>query len=351
MNYLKTFKGYLKKHKLFESNIESYIDMGVIENVKDLSLDYLDDGLELEFIIDYHINGDPSKSINLLTGKYSHNSDILEWLHKSIEQSLIEEVSNINKNYLYYCFYLNRNGEYDCVDSIEDLNKSISDFYPDLNIFYDRFENSKDVQALRNHLISEEGMSENDFYSIKRKGYKYYGICYVYDHTSITGEEMEFISCTEEEAFKIAEENISNLIDDDLSGSEIFKPELYFEFDAINKDSLINSIIDEPYYRMSWKDYDIKSDEYGDMDEEGFDNFIKMMKDDINYDIRDYIETNFGEESLKRIIKDNLKDDYLKIMTDGIIKSDGLGHVISSYDGQENIEYYKGVEYSIFRLN
>ena len=72
---------YLKSYKLFESKEESYLDntsinWEVINSAKDLALEYLDNGSELEFNIDYKLSGNQFVVLNSL---YSHEKEDLSW--------------------------------------------------------------------------------------------------------------------------------------------------------------------------------------------------------------------------------------------------------------------------------
>ena len=91
---------YLKPYKIFES--ESYLDnesinWDLINDAKDLALDYLDGGLELEYKIDY--NG-----LTVLSGVYSHNKDKQTWSGSKFENNVeldneklvVEKISNYN---------------------------------------------------------------------------------------------------------------------------------------------------------------------------------------------------------------------------------------------------------------
>lgn len=329
---------YLKRYRLFESDEEkSYIDWNIIESAKDLSLEHLDDGLELEFNVDYHID---RNTLNILNGQYSHKNDVLNWGKKFIH--IQAKDPNPNRGNIIYCFYFNKNGN--CVeyaDLSRDLNNTLRDMYPNLNIIDDRFEGYPNVQALRQYLVDSEGMVEGDIYSITKQDYKYYDLTDIYDY-----ENMEFISCTEDVAFEIAKQHINNLMDEKLLNID-----LYFRFDCVDEDSLVNDFIDEEYYRENWKDYGIKETEDGEMDEDNFEDFIQSEKEMIKDDVKSYLTMHFGEENIFNAIENYLKDDCLDRMTENIVKLDGLGHTIGTYDGKEYIEYYDGMEYSIFRLN
>ena len=80
--------------------------------------------------------------------------------------------------------------------------------------------------------------------------------------------------------------------------------DLYFRFDCVDEDSLADSLIDEEYYRQDWKYIeDIEADEDGNIDEESLKKYIEVEKDNIKYDVKDYIETHFGKENLYSYIK------------------------------------------------
>ena len=323
---------YLKPYKIFES--ENYLDnesinWDLINNAKDLALDKLDEGLSLDYKVDYIRGGGLNP---IIIGEYSHEKDKLDWKWKG-NSDLIED-------YISYSFFYNKVDNYvDYAEESEELIDTLKVMFPDAKINNDRWANYGPVQALRQHLISDYSMDESDIYSITYTGYSHYnGKVYEYDG-------MEFISLTYDEAMESAKQYVNNLDDEG-----ILNVDLYFRFDCVDEHTLAHSLVDEEMYRHDWKYYGIKENENGDMDEESFENFMESEIESIKYDVKDYIESNFGDSTIL-IIKDHLTNDWLDKMTEGVVSADGLGHSLSGYDGLEHIEEYDSIDYYIFRIN
>jgi hypothetical protein len=325
---------YLKPYKIFESK-EEYLDNDsinweVIESAKDLALEHLDDGSKLEFNIDYK----SSDQYVVLSGLFSHEKDNLDWNKRN------SPYTKFDKENLIYSFQFKFSSNVK-IDDSEELTNRLKEMYPDVNIVNDRWSGYGPVEALRQLLIYQ-GMSDEDIYSISSKGYKHYG-ANIYS----LGYDEEFISITKQKAYKVAEEYISGLADE-----EVLNTDLYFRFDCVDGDSLANSLVEEEYYRQDWKYIeDIKDDENGEIDEEGLKKYMEQEIENIKYDIKDYITIHFGKESVFGLIKEHLYTDWLKRITDGIVKADGLGNTLGTYDGEEYIEEYDGIDYHIFRIN
>jgi hypothetical protein len=327
---------YLKAYKLFES--ENYlhnesINWELINDAKDLSLDNLDEGLSLEYKVDYIKGG--LKPI--IIGYYSHEKDKLNWKWGK---------TTLKEDYISYSFFFNKGGilinnYVDYVEQSEELINTLKIMYPDVKLTNDRWANYGPVQALKQHLVSEHDMDELDVYSIIDNNYTHYD-AKVYEY-----EGMEFTSQTYGEAMESAKQYVDGLVDE-----EVLNVDLYFRFDCVDEDSLVDSLIDEEYYRQDWKYIEgIEADEDGNIDEESLKKYIEIEKDNIKYDIKDYIKSHFGKEKLHSYIKGHLTSDWLKKMTEGIVRSDGLGQTLSNYDGEEHLEEYDGVDYYIFRIN
>ncbi len=327
---------YLIEYNLFESNNESYlnntsIDWEVINTAKDLALEHLDAGLELEYKLDYN-------KLTVLSGRYSHIKDKETWSGSKFKYDV-----ELDSDKLIYCFYYNKNGDYvNYGDLSKELTNTLKEIYPYLNIVEDRWSDYDEVQALRIHL-RDYGMEEDDIYSISSQLYKHYDLATIYEF-----EDMDFISCDIETAMKIAKEYVSGLDEQDL-----LMVKLYFRFGCVDEDGLAKEMIgDGDQYREDWEYIDdIKADENGDMDEESFEAYLKNEIESYKNDISTELVSNFGEEDSLKIIKQNLNSDWLERMTNGLVEADGLGHTLSSYDGKEYVEYYNGVDYHIFRIN
>ena len=108
---------YLKKYKIFESSehFESMVNMNLIQDIKDLSLDYLDDG----YIISYVVKSIHPEFVDyaLLAGRLSTsdelNSSLSKWEHwTNYKPEYIDEVKeSINKYGLTYFFRLKEKKE------------------------------------------------------------------------------------------------------------------------------------------------------------------------------------------------------------------------------------------------
>ena len=117
---------YLKKYKIFESSehFESMVNMNLIQDIKDLSLDYLDDGYIISYVVK-SIHNYPTFSwthpefvdYTLLTGRLSTsdelNSSLSKWEHwTNYKPEYIDKVKeSINKYGLTYFFRLKEKKE------------------------------------------------------------------------------------------------------------------------------------------------------------------------------------------------------------------------------------------------
>jgi hypothetical protein len=91
--------------------------------------------------------------------------------------------------------------------------------------------------------------------------------------------------------------------------------------------------------------YDIETDDdYYDWTEEAKENYVESRMDDVRYDPVSFLRDYGMEDQMERFID---KDDFIE----DVISSDGRGHTISSYDGEEDEVYYKDETYYIYRMN
>lgn len=135
---------YLKKYKLFERFEESdtqnvfepYVNWDMIETLKDMSLEYLDDGMTLKLEIIYlnqFIAYDFDRSFYFM--KYNHGKLNSSW--NCTFDDLTEgpyELEPIKPNYITYKFYLIKIGEI-TVKSTHELRSRMKDAYPNENIW------------------------------------------------------------------------------------------------------------------------------------------------------------------------------------------------------------------------
>ena len=85
-------------------------------------------------------------------------------------------------------------------------------------------------------------------------------------------------------------------------------------------------------------------DDYYDWTEEAKENYVETRMDDVRYDPVSFLRDYGMEDQMERFID---KDDFIE----DVISSDGRGHTISSYDGEEDEVYYKDETYYIYRMN
>ena len=132
MKYIKTFN---------ENNSESYlenqsINWDLIQTAKDLALENLDDGYELEWTVDYYDQESENKWERYLVvaGVFDHNQDNVYW-RENYEQDHI-----FDKDDLIYDFYFSRTEygktSYSVGESNQlttKLNNRLIEMYPDEN--------------------------------------------------------------------------------------------------------------------------------------------------------------------------------------------------------------------------
>lgn len=127
---------YLKKYKLFERFEESdtqnvfepYVNWDMIETLKDMSLEYLDEGMTLTLEIIYL-----DKSFYFM--KYNHEKLNSSW--NCTFDDLTEgpyELEPIKPNYITYKFYLIKIGK-TTVKSGHELRSRMKEAYPNENIW------------------------------------------------------------------------------------------------------------------------------------------------------------------------------------------------------------------------
>lgn len=131
---------HLKSYKLFELQIsgfdesdvkdvfESYINWNLIEDTKNMSLEYIDEGMSLGVEISY---------INhyVYYIRYDHTGIYNEWEPGSFN-NLTEgpyELEPIDRNKIIYQFYLEKNGMIE-KESDKELELRVKEAYPDENI-------------------------------------------------------------------------------------------------------------------------------------------------------------------------------------------------------------------------
>lgn len=135
---------YLKSYKIFESFEESdvqevfepYINWELVRDVKEMSLEYIDDGMILNLEISYGKYESVLKPpFYIYHMQYNHDGIIKNWKPESFGQ-LTEgpyELEPIDKSEMVYQFYLVdgvvRNGAY-CPSEDKELESRIREAYP-----------------------------------------------------------------------------------------------------------------------------------------------------------------------------------------------------------------------------
>ena len=150
------------------------------------------------------------------------------------------------------------------------------------------------------------------------QNYKYYDVANIFTVYPGESDEMEFISCNERTAFKLAKEYFSG-----LSEENSIDIKLYFRFECVDIDKLKKELIFHEEEEDS---------EYSEQD----------LMEELKY---------YSDEDALNIVKECLHYDWLDSLTRGIIDIDGYGTTLSSYDGAENFEYHNDTKYYIFRIS
>jgi len=125
---------YLKTYKLFESNgsteselkdlFEPYINWDLIEDAKDMSLEYLDEGMRLFLEIAYDY-----KYYIYYMG-FSNYENFSEWTTYFLTKDSLYKIKPIDKSKVRYLFRLN--GSYNNFE--EELVSRIKEAYPNEKI-------------------------------------------------------------------------------------------------------------------------------------------------------------------------------------------------------------------------
>ena len=144
----------------------------------------------------------------------------------------------------------------------------------------------------------------------------------------IYGDDMELTSEAKEEIEKIKE----------MIGE--FNEELEETDDSIMREELEDKIQD---LESEIEDLEDDEDSY-EFTEEAKEKYVESRMDDVRYDpvrfLRDY--------GLEREIENFIDQESF---IEDVINSDGRGHTIASYDGNEDEVEYEGTTYYIYRMN
>lgn len=106
----------------------------------------------------------------------------------------------------------------------------------------------------------------------------------------------------------------------------------------------------EKFYELSQELQDENDDDYWEMSEDAYDNYISEKEREIQDDPIDYLRSYFGygENEIKTYIEDYIDE---RELIEDIIRMDGFGHTLSSYDGEQYEINYNDTDYYIFKLN
>ena len=129
---------YLKTYKLFESNkptgldindvFEPYINWNLIDDAKDMSLEYLDEDMVLFLDIIY----DDKYEIYYMS--FSSYVNFSRWRRSYLTEDSLYKLKPIDKSKLIYQFYLtNKYGLYD-ISASKELVSRIKEAYPNENV-------------------------------------------------------------------------------------------------------------------------------------------------------------------------------------------------------------------------
>jgi hypothetical protein len=133
---------YLKTYRLFESigdglskedvkNVfESYINWDLISDTKHLSMEYLDDGLDLVIIIKYKLSEDFNLVENVWSLDLSHEKEVSSW---HLPSDNVYELEPIDSKSIEYFIYLRKDYDLQRNETV-DIIESILSRYPNANI-------------------------------------------------------------------------------------------------------------------------------------------------------------------------------------------------------------------------
>lgn len=167
-----------------------------------------------------------------------------------------------------------------------------------------------------------------------------------------------------------ARKSIGNLIDelgyeslnwDNMGGIEQYLDIDWFEeFRDDDNLSYAQDIHDSEYDRFleEFEEFglDLKDPKYELDNEDGdhslaIEDFATAMKENQEDDPIEWYIDNFGEEELNNLIKNDIVYIDKDKAADSVIDSDGVGHILSGYDGKMVEHDFEGITYYMFRLS
>ena len=187
---------------------------------------------------------------------------------------------------------------------------------------------AKNIQELSNALDFDKSV-------IRRNGEQYGLPCYAVGKEDWPPEYI--VAQNDEEVFNACKEEIEGLIDD----AGIMESLNWNNMGGIEK-YLSNPDYFEEALRESYESYveDIANEE-GRLQEEMNEAGVKTPEEYVDYlmnQIDDYAEEfefQFGKESMTVALKEGWVSLDMDAVTEAVINTDGAGHILSGYDGEE----------------
>jgi len=207
--------------------------------------------------------------------------------------------------------------------SIQKLLSEYKDIYEDITEFKEvsRDEYKIIVSDDNEYIITTEKNAEQYAYDIARSTVKDMGLeSFSEDYVW----HVVYNFCDEDDLERIVRESIESDIEDEY-----------------NDDDMIEDLLDELEERISSFDRSEYEDEEGNIKEDlSIDDILKDYRDELIEDrlndksFIDYLIDIYGEgKSLLKFIENNVNINWDDVIED-MIKTDGLGHFLSSYDGE-----------------
>ena len=207
--------------------------------------------------------------------------------------------------------------------SIQKLLSEYKDIYEDITEFKEvsRDEYKIIVSDDNEYIITTEKNAEQYAYDIARSTVKDMGLeSFSEDYVW----HVVYNFCDEDDLERIVRESIESDIENEY-----------------NDDDMIEDLLDELEERISSFDRSEYEDEEGNIKEDlSIDDILKDYRDELIEDrlndksFIDYLIDIYGEgKSLLKFIENNVNINWDDVIED-MIKTDGLGHFLSSYDGE-----------------
>jgi len=226
---------------------------------------------------------------------------------------------------------------------LEKLNGSnntstkVTDMIDELEIKVDELESKIDE-------LTDDIESEDIYETLYEDDWTHYGLRH------FETDHGDYAVGIESEVESAAKENMESYLDElGLEGISSWVVTNNLDEDSLEKD------LKQHYYEYYNDDvrYDLESwfSDYDEDDEE-----THPSEDDIEEKVDELVDDRVSEllDNLDEVWENGYSiSDYVDMdgVADDIIQADGYGHVLSSYDGNENIVEIDGVDYYIFRTN